>query len=82
VYKATEGKLPIIGMGGIRTGEDAVELMLAGASLVGIGTAILTDGYDVFGRVVRELEAWCEAHGVKDLSELTGAMHKELAKKS
>ncbi len=76
VYKATEGKTPLIGVGGVESGEDAVELLLAGASLVGMGTAVLHDGYGELGRVAQELEIWCDAHGVKDIGELSGAIHR------
>lgn len=77
VYKATEGKLPIIGTGGVCTGEDALELMLAGASLIGIGTALQT-GANVFKRVYDEMDAWCEKEGIKDISEMVGGMHHTL----
>jgi dihydroorotate dehydrogenase (NAD+) catalytic subunit len=77
VYAATEGRLPIIGTGGVHTGEDAVELMLAGASLIGIGTAVWARGHDVFRKVCEEMTAWGEAEGVKDVAELVGAMHRE-----
>lgn len=76
VYQYTEGKLPIIGVGGVASGEDAIELMMAGASLVAMGTAVLEEGYGVFGRVAQELEAWGKAHGVQDVSELVGAMFR------
>jgi len=76
VYKATEGKLPIIGTGGVSSGADAIELMMAGASLIGIGTAILTEGYGIFGRVTKEMEKWCKGEGVKSIEELVGAMHR------
>ncbi len=79
IYAATGGKTPIIGVGGVTTGEDAMEMLLAGASLVGIGTAIAERGLDVFGKVVEEMQAWGDAEGVKDVSELTGAMHRELS---
>lgn len=82
VYRVTEGKLPIIGMGGVSRGEDAVELMMAGASLAAMGTAVLHEGPQAIGRVVREMDAWCSAHGVQDVVELTGAMSKALAAKS
>lgn len=78
IYAATEGKVPIIGLGGIYTGEDAIELMLAGASLVGIGTAIWERGLEVFGDVTKEMQDWCKEEGVQNVSELTGAMHKTL----
>jgi len=82
VYKATEGKLPIIGTGGVYTGEDALELMLAGASLIGIGTAIGDRGQDVFRKVCEEMNAWCEKEGIKNIAEMVGGMHKELASRS
>lgn len=81
IYEATEGKVPIIGTGGIFTGEDAIEMMLAGASLVGIGTAVSYRGADVFANVCREMETWCAAEGVKSLTELIGGMHRELRKR-
>jgi len=79
VYRATEGKLPIIGTGGVYTGEDALELMLAGASLIGIGTAIGDRGQDVFRKVCEEMDVWCEKEGIKNIAEMVGGMHKELA---
>lgn len=81
IYEATEGKVPIIGTGGVYTGEDAIELLLAGASLIGIGTAIVSRGAGVFGAVAKEMEEWCEKEGVKNLSELIGGMHRELIKR-
>ncbi len=81
IYEATEGKVPIIGTGGVYTGEDAIELMLAGASLIGIGTAIVSRGAGVFAAVCTEMEEWCDKEGVKNFSELIGGMHKELSKR-
>jgi len=78
VYGATEGKLPIIGTGGVQTGEDALEHILAGASLVGIGTAVSFRGIDVFQNVCDEMSAWCEGEGVKEISELVGGMHTSI----
>ncbi|MSR68051.1 dihydroorotate dehydrogenase [Candidatus Peribacteria bacterium] len=82
VYKATDGKLPIIGTGGVMTGEDAIEFLLAGASLIGIGTALADRGETVFRLVCDEMTAWCKEQGVKNLNELTGGMHREIQKKS
>jgi len=78
IYEATGGQVPIIGTGGIYTGEDAIEMMLAGASLVGIGTAIWSRGIDVFSKVCDEMQFWCTNEGVWDVSDLVGGMHKEL----
>ena len=65
--------VPIVGVGGIATGTDAVQYLLAGASLVAMGTAALRDPRAP-ERVVRELEAWCHAHDVRAVHELTGAL--------
>lgn len=82
VYEATEGKVPIIGMGGVYTGEDALELMLAGASLVGIGTAVASRGMDVFRTVCDEMQLWCTNEGVWEIGDMVGAMHKELLRRA
>ena len=78
VYRATDGKLPIIGTGGIMTGEDAIEFLLAGASLIGIGTAVSYRGAEVFRLVCEEMETWCNKEGVKKLEDLIGGMHTAL----
>ena len=67
-------RCPIVGMGGIMTGTDAVEFLLAGASAVSIGTANFvnpTAGRDVLAGV----EEYCERHGVGSVRELIGAAH-------
>jgi dihydroorotate dehydrogenase (NAD+) catalytic subunit len=65
--------LPVIGVGGVSSAEDALQYIVAGASLVGIGTAALRDPRTP-ERVVRGLEEWCAAHGVKSLDELRGTL--------
>lgn len=65
--------LPILGVGGVARGVDAVQYVLAGASLVGVGTAALRDPRAP-ERIVGELEAWCRAHGVGNIQELTGTL--------
>ncbi|MBX7245236.1 MAG: dihydroorotate dehydrogenase [Candidatus Sumerlaeaceae bacterium] len=72
VYKAL--KCPILGMGGIMTGADALEFILAGASAISIGTANFvnpTAGPDILA----EISEYCEPHGVKSIAELVGAAH-------
>jgi len=66
--------LPIIGTGGVMTGEDAIEMMMAGARLVGIGTAVYYRDISVFGEVVKEMEEWCRKSGVKDVNEIVGCI--------
>jgi dihydroorotate dehydrogenase (NAD+) catalytic subunit len=75
-YKATEGKMPIIGTGGITTGEDAIEFMMAGATTVGIGTAVYYRGIDVFKKVSQEMEQWMKKEKVMNLKEIVGAAHE------
>ena len=69
-------KIPIIGTGGISNGRDAIEMMEAGATLVGIGSAA-KNGTEVFGKIAREIEEWCESHEVENVSELIGKAHKK-----
>ena len=67
--------IPIIGLGGITTGEDAVEMVMAGAHLVGIGSAVKYRGIDVFDKVTAEMDAWLDAHDTT-LEEIRGAAHE------
>ena len=70
--------VPIIGMGGVRTGKDALELILAGASLVSVGTTIFHDPSACI-RVVRELEEELTQRGVERLSDAIGLAHEPRA---
>jgi dihydroorotate dehydrogenase (NAD+) catalytic subunit len=65
--------VPILGVGGVAKGTDAIQYILAGASLVGMGTAALRDPRAP-ARVVREMANWCEAHGVRVLADLVGTL--------
>lgn len=65
--------LPILGIGGVSSGNDALQYMLAGASLVGIGTAALRDPRAP-ERIVSELETWCRRHSVTNIQDLTGTL--------
>ncbi len=64
---------PIIGTGGVTTGEDAAEMMLAGAHAVGVGTATFADPRATL-RIIEELRAWCARNGVQHVRDLTGGM--------
>jgi dihydroorotate dehydrogenase (NAD+) catalytic subunit len=66
--------VPIIGTGGVRTGRDALELLLAGASLVGVGTAIVHDP-SACSRVARELEEELAAIGADRVADVIGRAH-------
>ncbi|WP_283133722.1 dihydroorotate dehydrogenase [Rhizohabitans arisaemae] len=76
VYAALPG-VPIIGMGGVATGRDALELILAGACVVSVGTAIFHDPYACI-RILRELEELLEQRGVERLSDAIGLAHRAL----
>jgi dihydroorotate dehydrogenase (NAD+) catalytic subunit len=65
--------IPILGMGGIVTPEDAVEFLLAGATAVQVGTASYADPCAT-ERLARGLESWCRSHNVERVSSLTGAL--------
>lgn len=72
VYEAAKAvSIPVIGMGGITCGADAVEFLLAGASAIAVGTATFADPAAPL-KVLNELEEWMDAHGVKSVSELIG----------
>ncbi len=66
-------KVPILGMGGISTGADAAQMLLAGATAVAVGAATFSDPYAPL-RILEELEALCDRQGVKSVTELTGAV--------
>ncbi len=66
-------EVPIIGLGGISSGEEAIQYLLAGASLVGVGTAALRDPRAP-ERIARELVAWADRHAVRDLHSIIGTL--------
>ena len=68
-------RIPIIGVGGIETGRDAVEYLMAGASAVQVGTALVTRGVSVFADVCREMSEFMDAYGYAKVSDLVGAAH-------
>jgi dihydroorotate dehydrogenase (NAD+) catalytic subunit len=65
--------LPILGLGGVTSASDALQYILAGASLVGVGTAALRDPRAP-ERIVRDLAAWCRRNDVKRLQDLSGTL--------
>jgi dihydroorotate dehydrogenase (NAD+) catalytic subunit len=66
-------KIPIIGTGGVTTGRDAIEMMLAGATAVGVGTATFADPRATL-RIVDEMRTWCVANHVPDVQTLIGGL--------
>ena len=72
VYEAARAvKIPVIGMGGIMTGEDAVEFLLAGASAVAVGTANFVDPFAPL-KVIDGINAYLDRHGIAKVSDLVG----------
>ena len=75
VYQTAQAvKLPIIGMGGIMNAEDAIEMILAGATAVSVGTANFTNPR-VTEEIVEGIRAYMERYQVSDIKELVGAVH-------
>jgi dihydroorotate dehydrogenase (NAD+) catalytic subunit len=66
-------EVPLVGIGGVDSGRDAVEFLLVGARAVQVGTAIFRDPSAPL-RILAELDGFCEAHGVNDVQELMGAL--------
>ncbi len=73
IYDAVS--VPILGLGGISTGLDAIEMVMAGASAVGIGSAVHYRGMEAFKLVAEEIGGWMKSHNVENLKELVGAAH-------
>jgi len=68
--------IPIIGVGGIRDHEDVLEFLYAGASCVQIGTSIMYEGMDIFGKILNGLERFMDEKCYGSVDELVGIAHK------
>ncbi|MBO5840643.1 MAG: nitronate monooxygenase, partial [Methanobrevibacter sp.] len=73
-YEATD--IPIVGVGGIRNYADVVEFLYAGASAVQIGTSIMYEGPDIFGRISSDLEEFIEDSEFDSVKDMVGFAHK------
>lgn len=67
--------LPIIGTGGVETAEDVIQMVLAGATAVGVGTAVYTRGLAAFSSINSDLHVFMQERGINSLSDLKGAAH-------
>jgi len=77
VYDIAENiNIPVIGVGGVTTGEDAIEYFMAGASAVQIGSGVYYRGPEVFKEVCKEINIWMDKHGYKKITEFIGAAHQ------
>ena len=65
--------IPVIGMGGITSAEDAIEFIMAGACAVQVGTANFTDTL-AMPKIIDGLNAWLDGHGIADISEIRGVL--------
>jgi len=70
IYKKVD--IPIIGVGGINTGEDAIEYLMAGASAIQIGSAIYSREINVFEKICKEIKNWMKTNNYKKIDELIG----------
>jgi dihydroorotate dehydrogenase (NAD+) catalytic subunit len=68
---------PIVGIGGVSSAVDALQYIIAGASLVGVGTAAMRDPAAP-GRILRDLDSWCARHGVRSIKEVVGTLNWKL----
>ena len=74
IYRAVD--LPIVGIGGVSSGRDAVEMILAGATAVGLGSAVYEEGPEVFGRIGAEMAVLMAELGYECVEEMRGAVHR------
>lgn len=63
---------PVIGVGGIASGRDAVQFFMAGAHMVQVCTAAIRSGHAVYGRIAAEIDAWLDSHGFASIEEIRG----------
>ena len=66
-------RIPVVGMGGITTAEDAIEMMMAGASAVQVGAAIFTDPYAPV-KIIEGMESWLDEQGIPAVSDIVGTV--------
>ncbi len=68
--------VPIIGTGGVTTGLDAIEMLMAGATAVGVGSAVYYRGPDAIRTILDEMQQWLDAHAWR-VDDVRGAVHRE-----
>ncbi len=73
-------KKPVIGVGGVMTGEDAIEFFMAGASAVEVCTAAILEGDTVYGRIASQIDDWLEDHGYDSVEDIRGIALPHLKK--
>ncbi|MBA3534382.1 MAG: dihydroorotate dehydrogenase [Ardenticatenales bacterium] len=78
VYEIAEAVpgTPIIGTGGVTSGADAIEMLMAGATAVGVGSAIYYRGLEAMQQISEEMTLWLQSHGVASLDDIRGMAHR------
>ena len=80
VYEIAETvDVPIIGTGGVNTGADAIEMIMAGATAVGVGSAVYYRGVAAFSEILDEMAIWLSEHDRDSLAEIRGLAHRQPA---
>lgn len=69
-------KIPIIGIGGVEKNEDVIQMVMAGATLIGVGTATYTKGMNIYTQLGMDLEKYMEENNINSLSEIRGKAHQ------
>ena len=73
IYEAV--KIPILGMGGVEKWQDVVEMMMAGATLVGVGSAVYLRGYKIYKEILAGLEGYIKKEKITSIDKLIGMAH-------
>ena len=77
MYRLTQGKIPIIGCGGVSSGEDAYEKIRLGASLIQFYSGLVYQGFPITGRIKRELVSCLRRDGFTNIQQAIGCQHKK-----
>ena len=72
---------PVIGVGGIYSGVDAIKFIMAGASAVQVCSAAIQYGHSIYGKIAAEIEKWLDEHNFKSVDEIRGLYRKKLAER-
>jgi len=72
---------PVIGVGGIENGDDAIKFFMAGASAIQVCSGAIKKGNDIYGKIACEISQWLEAHGYMKINDIRGLYHKKLAER-
>lgn len=76
IYEIHEAvKIPIIGMGGVEKWQDVIEMMMAGATLVGVGSAVYLHGYKIYQEILTGLKEFMKKEKITDIKKLIGVAH-------